>query len=144
MKKTELKQILKPLIKECIKEVIFEEGVLSGIVSEVVQGFAPVITEGNTTAATSREHLKAQQEAEEERIMLEKQQAHQQMLDTKRKMLDAIGQNSYNGIDLFEGTTPLARESSPGNSLGGVDPADSGIDITGLVGRSRIWSEMIK
>ena len=64
--------------------------------------------------------------------------------ETRKKMLDAIGQNSYNGIDLFEGTTPLARESSPGNSLGGVDPADSGIDITGLVGRSRNWSEMIK
>ena len=62
----------------------------------------------------------------------------------RKKLLDAIGADAYNGVDLFEGTTPapVHRESRPGTvDLG--DPADSGVDISSLMGgATKMWDLM--
>jgi hypothetical protein len=134
MKKNELKKILRPLIKECIKEILFEEGTLSTIISEVVKGTSkqnvvyeskrPVITESENKSTKRRQ------------IQLKEQ---------KKKMLDAIGRDAYNGVDLFEGTTPAPtpRGTNPHGSkaLEGVAPNDPGVDISSF-GSNGIWKKL--
>tara|TARA_Y100000592_G_C5313192_1_gene241196 strand:- start:254 stop:667 length:414 start_codon:yes stop_codon:yes gene_type:complete len=137
MKKSELRQVLKPLIKECIKEVIFEEGVLSNIVSEVAQGLG-----GQTIVETKQQPYIAQRNYEEEERV-----AQQKLQETRKRMLDAIGSDSYNGVDLFAGTTPTSAptESKQGDPLAGVDPRDAGVDINSIFGgKSKNWAGMIK
>ena len=122
MKKSELKNI----IKECVKEVLFEEGVLSNLVAEVAFGITKAqgqLLETKTQAA------KTEQRLNESRAKEEKQK---KLLETKRKMLDAIGGERMKGV--FEGTQPLRNtsESSQHSPLAGTDPGDAGIDISGL------------
>ena len=133
MNKQELKKILKPLIKECIKEVIFEDGTLSSIISEVVKGVGEPIIE------TKQRFPKKQQP------QYETDEQARARLDAKRKkMSEAIGKDAYNGVNLFEGTTPApaTKESSQG-ALSDVDPRDPGVDISSFMGKSSlIWQKM--
>tara|TARA_B100001778_G_scaffold332387_1_gene338601 strand:+ start:4857 stop:5282 length:426 start_codon:yes stop_codon:yes gene_type:complete len=127
MNKTELKQMLKPLIKQCIKEVIFEDGTLSTIISEVVTGLGSANVISEATSATSRQKtLETNEEAKARR------QRHQDVLkEQKKKMLDAIGKDAFNGVDLFEGTTPAPAQTEQGKgALSGIDPRDPGVDIS--------------
>ena len=129
MKKSDLKQLIKPLVKECIHEVLLEEGLLSNVVSEVAKGLQPqnMVVESRapqTQPVTPR--LKQDNGAQ------------------RKKLLDAIGKDAYNGVDLFEGTTPAPsqREHRAGSvDLG--DPNDSGVDISNLVGNAtKMWDLM--
>ena len=135
MNKKELKQILKPLIKECIKEVIFEDGTLSSIISEVVKGVGQPIVEQKQSYPTKQ---KPQYETEE--------QARARLNEKRKKMMEAIGGDAYNGINLFEGTTPMTpqpTEASGHGPLSGVDPNDAGVDISSVMNKSSaIWSKM--
>jgi hypothetical protein len=138
MNKTELKKLLKPLIKECIKEVIFEDGVLSGVVAEVAHGLskAPLVETRNVTTVSQPEQA-ARSVAEQK----------QKLNEHRKKLLDAIGNEAYNGVNLFEGTTPMASGgTAPGaqttaqGPLTGVAPTDPGVDISGLIGTvGRNW-----
>ena len=137
MNKKELKKILKPLIKECIKEVIFEDGILSTIISEVLKGAGSqqVIRE------TAPPRMETAQEAKTRRNHKEKQ-----LKENRKKMLDSIGRGAYNGVDLFEGTTPMAAprgSSSPhgSNPLDGVSAHDPGVDISSF-GTSGLWKKL--
>jgi hypothetical protein len=133
MNKKELKQILKPLIKECIKEVIFEDGTLSTIISEVVQGIGQPIVE------TKQRFPKKQQPQYET-----DEQAKVRLNEQRKKMMDAIGGDVYNGVNLFEGTTPAPAQNQQGQgALSGVDPKDPGVDISSIMNKSSaIWSKM--
>ena len=138
MNKNELKKILKPLIKECIKEVIFEEGTLSTIISEVVKG-----TTSQNIVYESRQQIK-NTEVHNKSTEVKRKQLKEQ----RRKMLDAIGRESYNGVDLFEGTTPISAprsesSTSPHGSkpMDGVDPRDPGVDISSF-GSASIWKKL--
>jgi hypothetical protein len=131
MKKSELKKLIKPIIKECIQETLLEGGILSNIISEVVVGLS-----SNQLVET-----KQPQRSEED--------FKNTLREQKKKMLDAIGNDSYGGVDLFEGTEPLARGGKTGQSdashspLAGVAPRDPGVDITNLIGKSnKIWNKM--
>ena len=129
MNKTELKKILKPLIKQCIKEVIFEDGTLSNIVSEVARGL------GSTSVITEVRSPKKQ------KMSLESESDAKARLQRKKQMLDAIGRESYNGVDLFERTTPAPAPTQQGHgALSGVDPRDPGVDITALP--SSAWKKL--
>ena len=138
MNKEQLKKILRPLIKECIKEVIFEEGTLSTIISEVVKGTSPqVVVESRRTPVFNEQQVQIRQEARQK-----------QLQEQRKKMLDAIGKDAYNGVDLFEGTTPLNERRSSATSpqgsqpLDGIDPRDPGVDITALGVSSGIWKKL--
>tara|TARA_R100000406_G_C3101196_1_gene122033 strand:- start:876 stop:1310 length:435 start_codon:yes stop_codon:yes gene_type:complete len=141
MNKNELKKILKPLIKECIKEVIFEDGTLSTIISEVVKGTSQNIVSSKPTANVS-------QQFSNEAQILRQEEKQKQLKERRKKMLDAIGRDSYNGVDLFEGTTPTApprsNSSAPQGSqpLDGVDPRDPGVDISSFGMSSGIWKKL--
>jgi len=124
MKKQEIKKILKPLIKECIKEVIFEEGTLSSIISEVLKGTATkqVFQESKAPRLETDQQVRKRIESKQS-VLKEK----------RKKMLDSIGREAYNGVDLFEGTTPTTSESQAGGgskALEGISPRDPGVDIT--------------
>jgi hypothetical protein len=128
MKKSELKNI----IKECVREVIFEDGMLSGIVSEVVQGMG--------TASLVQEQTQPRQQQASVA-------AKHQLAETKRRMLDAVGKNSYEDVkqkfanpELFEGTKPIVEGNGQG-ALAGVSPNDPGVDISNIPGFGS-WSNV--
>ena len=137
MNKNELKKVLKPLIRECIKEDIFEEGTLSTIISEVVRGTSqPLVQE--TKSRVKLENDKRHQKESRQKVIQERQ----------KKLLDSIGRSAYNGVDLFEGTTPLSNRDSGSSTspqgskpLDGVDPSDPGVDISKF-NSSGIWKKL--
>src|SRR6056300_990432 len=100
MNKEQLKKTLKPLIKECIKEVIFEDGVLSGIISEVVKGTG------------SQRIVETRQPVTYKAPQVDYEAQERKMKERRRKMLDSVGRDAYNGVDLFEGTQPLTNRDS--------------------------------
>ena len=139
MKKSELKETLKPLIKECIKEVMFEDGTLSTIIAEVVKGVGvqtPLVEEAIPTQEPIADTAREQQVA----AMKEE---YRRELEAQRNKLNAAVSTRFGGIDLFEGTTPISKAGQPGSPsapsspLQGVDPNDSGVDISklGLFGK---------
>ena len=121
MNKNELKKILKPLIKECIKEVLFyEEGTLSHIIKEVSSGLSG-----------------KQQITETKQFKAPPPKTNTNFKQHKQKLLDAIGKDAYNGVNLFEGTTPTNAPAAQGQAQGplsGVAANDPGVDISGLFG----------
>jgi len=132
MNKEQLKKTLRPMIKECIKEVIFEEGILSSIISEVVKGTAqPLVESRQPTYQQPQVDYEAKQREEKER---------------RRKILDSIGRDAYNGVDLFEGTQPLkeSRSTAPHGSkaLDGIAPNDPGVNLAALGINTSIWSKL--
>jgi len=160
------------IIREQIKSVLYEEnGVLTKVVTEVAVGMSPLVHPGaRQIDRTPRVDLvrgmtgmqgpgtfyeENQPTAEEQAQILQEQQQKQAFESSKavqQKVLDNIGKDAYNGVNIFEGTTPLSsggavdgsgNDSGGGHSpLSGVDPNDSGIDISGLMGKAGIWKRM--
>ena len=137
MKKSELKKVLKPIVKECIQEALLEEGLLSNVIAEVVKGLnvQPLIE--NTQPEPSQAQVTEQKILDEET-----EKRKQKINETRRQMLDAIGKDSYNGIDLFEGTQPMHESSNPHSPLANTDPKDAGIDISNLMGNKKVWKTL--
>ena len=140
MKKADLKKILKPLVKECIQEALLEEGLLSNVIAEVVKGLGagqqPIVEQRQNNDEINKMQVE------------EKKKRSQKINETRQKMLDAVGNDSYNGVNLFEGTTPLGRAGAPGEAtqvqgaLSGVDSNDAGIDISNLMGNISTWRQL--
>ena len=138
MNKNELKKVLKPLIKECIKEVMFEDGTLSTVISEVVKGLGTQTITESRLSTQSNKNVNAQEH---------QRKKAQKLQENRKRMLDAIGRDSYNGVNVFEGTTPAPAESqSKHGALSGMDPKDPGVDISSLVDPSRAsaWKKIIR
>ena len=63
-------------------------------------------------------------------------------------MLDAVGTDAYNGVNLFEDTTPIKQGGNPTGapeipSVLGDDPSDAGVDISSIMGNaSHVWQAM--
>ena len=138
MKRSELKKILKPLVKECVKESILEDGVLSGIISEVARALPRAPVPADVLPQTKIDPVR-------ERMVsnaFDKKQTSK-LQEHKKKLMAAIGDEAYNGINLFEGTTPVSPQASPRQQAGplsGQAPNDAGVDISGLFGgAARNW-----
>ena len=135
MNREELKKTLKPLIKQCIREVLLEErtGVLSNIVSEVAQGLA-----GGSNIVESKPSREVVQESQQKT----NKEAMRKRMEARKKLADSIGSDAYGGVDLFEGTEPLAGGASQapspsGDSMGpmaNISPSDSGVDLSNIPG----------
>jgi hypothetical protein len=133
MKKDELKNILRPLIKECIKEIIFEEGTLSAIISEVVRG------------TSQAQPIVEAKKAVPQKTVRSNQRKTDAMKQRKKKLLDSIGKEAYNGVNLFEGTTPTSSPQQQSRGpLKDVDPGDPGVDISNIFSghSSAIWKKL--
>ena len=130
MKKTELKKLIKPLVKECIHEILLEEGMLSNVVSEVAKGLGtPTLTERHHRAPEQKLNMQAQAS-----------QTNAKVNEYRKSLMESIGKDAYNGVDLFEGTDATSfREPNKGDpDLG--DPRDAGVDISSLVGNAAaVW-----
>ena len=142
MKKNELKALIKPVVKECIHEVLLESGLLTNIVSEVAQGMNQnviVETKQKQSDALFNEDLQIKKQVQE---------SNKKLKQHRTKLMDSIGADAYNGVNLFEGTDPLTNReaASSGPKPGAVDlgdPNDAGVDISSLVGgASQIWKAM--
>ena len=135
MKKADLKKAIKPLVKECIHEVLLEEGLLSNIVSEVAVGMQGNVIKEDSISRPQVTKNNTQQQSD----------FANKLKEQKRRMLDAIGKDAYNGVDLFEGTSPAPAQQQQ-QSAGAVDlgsPNDSGVDISSLMGgATQIWNAM--
>ncbi len=136
MKKSELKKILRPLVKECIHEVLLQEGLLSSIVAEVYSG----INGTNVLTAAPESNSKN---------VVDDEVAKQKLAETRNRMLSAIGRDSYKGVNVFEGTTPLSSSSastSPADPMSNIDPRDPGVDLGQVFGgeMTNNWNKIAK
>ena len=139
MNKSQLKKLIKPVVKECIQEVLIEEGLLTEVVAQVASGMSrqPII-ENKPKKRNDKlfnEDLQMQRKSRE---------ANKKLQEHRRKLLDAIGGDAYNGVDLFEGTEPLRNTGTPGeahkSNVLGDDPNDAGVDISSIMGNAgKIW-----
>ena len=140
MKKKDLKELMKPMVKECIHELLIEEGLLSNVVAEVAKGMQGNLVVESTPRPSEPQMPDADIRARKTR------ETNKQLAVQRKKMMEAIGQDAYNGVNLFEGTAPMSQyeASTPGG--GNVDmgaPTDSGVDISSLVGgASAVWKAM--
>jgi hypothetical protein len=135
MNKAELKKLLKPLIKECVKEVIFEDGTLSTVISEVVKGL------GNPLSETRSAPLPRPTEIMESDIQAKARR--KRMVEHQQSLMDSIGKEAYNGVNLFEGTAPAPAPREGGRGpLSGVDPNDPGVDISSFMGSGGSWKKL--
>ena len=71
-------------------------------------------------------------------------EANKKLQEHRKRLLDSIGQDAYNGVDLFEGTEPMKQAGAPGAShrpdVLGDDPNDAGVDISSILGQaSKVW-----
>jgi len=129
MKISEFKKVIKPLIKECIKEVILEEGVLSNVVSEVAKGL-----QGSLIAESRPQEVFLEDTRKKEEALEKQRQERIKKLNESTK---------FQNLNIFEGTKEIA-EPAQGSPLQGVDPSDSGIDISGIVGLAgNRWKNLI-
>ena len=140
MKKSEFKKLIKPIVQECVNDVLLKEGLLSNVIAEVVKGLnvKQQIIEQKTDSKFEKKLLLEEEDRRKEKIF-----------DTKKKMLEAIGKQSINGIDIFEGTAPLSRVGALNEGitndgpLSSVDPKDPGVDISGLMGNKNVWKALL-
>jgi len=134
-----LKQALKPVVKELIYECLITEGILSSVVTEVMKGarVAPIVESKQQTQPT-KQITKPRLETDDEAAA------------RKKKLQETLG--SKLGINVFEGTTPLPSggrqddslptQTTAGNPLSGLDPNDSGVDISGLLKLTGGWRQI--
>ena len=137
MNKSQLKQLIKPVVKECIQEVLIEEGLLTEVVAQVTAGMTrqPIVENEKSKDSLFNEDLQMQRKSRE---------ANKKLQEHRKRLLDSIGQDAYNGVDLFEGTEPMKQAGAPGAEhrpdVLGDDPNDAGVDISSILGQaSKVW-----
>ena len=132
MKKADLKRLIKPVVKECIHEVLLEEGLLSNVVAEVAKGMqGNLVVESAPVRSNSKTSMARQ--SSESRAKLQ---------EHRRQLMDSIGKDAYNGVNLFEGIEPTPQEPKKGQTDLG-HPGDAGVDISSILGQSsQIWKAM--
>lgn len=135
MKKSDLKQLIKPLVKECIHEVLLEEGLLSNVVSEVTKGLqGNLVVETTTTRPIQDDSQIIRKKTAETNAKLE---------EHRRRMMDSVGRDAYNGVNVFEGVEPMQYSEPQAGAPDLGNPSDAGVDISSLMGdASKIWKAM--
>lgn len=144
MDKKDLKKILKPLMKECVRELLMEEGMLK-VLTEVVD---PKESRRQNLGQLEPQQLENVKKTYPAGAMLQDpQEARRKIEENRKRMLQEIGKSGYlNGVNPFEGTTPLSEAQSPERQPGEVstrskvppvlrdiDPGDPGVDIRGIM-----------
>jgi len=139
MKKSEFKNLIKPIVQECIKESLLEDGLISGIIAEVVKGMS-----SQTIVETKAPQPKVDPVMERMKANAFNKEQSGKLKQHKKKLMAAIGGSAYNGVDLFEGTTPAPAQASPSTQaspMSGQNPSDPGVDISNLFGAvGRNWN----
>ena len=139
MNKSQLKKLIKPVVKECIQEVLIEEGLLTEVVSQVTAGLTKQPIVENRPKKRNNKLFN-----EDLQMKRKSREANKKLQEHRRKLLDSIGTDAYNGVDLFEGTEPMTQSGTPGQahkpSVLGDNPNDAGVDISSIMGNAgKIW-----
>jgi hypothetical protein len=138
MNQNDLKKMLKPLVKQLVKEAMQEE--LSTVITEIIK------QTGSRTVVETKQSVAINEDLRKER-QVEKQKA----LEEKRKLLEEVSKKAYGGINIFEGTTPIAAAGNPeqrineakaGDPLADSDPNDPGVSIDGLLRMTGGWKQI--
>lgn len=138
MNSNDLKKTLRPLVKQLVKETIQEE--LTTVISEIIK----------QTSSTQIVEQK-QQPVINRKLQEERTAEKQKLIEERRKRLEEVTKGAYGGINLFEGTTPAPAPrdtsgtkgaESVASPLAGVDPSDSGVDISGLLRMTGGWKQI--
>ena len=142
MNKTQLKKLIKPVVKECIQEVLIEEGLLTEVVSQVTAGLTKQPIVENKPKKRNDKLFN-----EDLQMKRKSREANKKLQEHRRKLLDSIGTDAYNGVDLFEGTEPMRQTDTPGEahkqSILGDNPNDAGVDISSIMGNAgKIWQAL--
>ena len=124
-----LKNIIRPIVKEVIEESLTKDGLLASIIQETAIGLAKaqVIVEEKKTNQSQK-------------IRMEEQNRKNQ--EARKKLLDSIGSQRFNGVNVFENTKPMTVQENSRSPLANQDPNDAGVDITALPGMGN-WSKLI-
>ena len=139
MNSNDLKKTLRPLVKQLVKEAMQEE--LSTVISEIIK---------QTSSAQIVEQRQKVQPVMNKQLQEEKAAEKQRLIEERRKRLEEVTKGAYGGINLFEGTTPAPAPRDTGakaaesvaSPLAGVDPSDSGVDISGLLRMTGGWKQI--
>ena len=135
MKKSDLKQLIKPLVKECIHEILLEEGLLSNVVAEVAKGLQSNVVLESASGRTET--------VEREHIQQKSQEGRQKMQKYRNDLMESIGADAYNGVNLFEGTSPIQEHQTAAGHADLGSPNDGGVDISNLVGgATQVWQAL--
>ena len=139
MNSNDLKKTLRPLVKQLVKEAMQEE--LSTVISEIIKqtSSTQIVEQRQQAQPVMNKQLQEQRAAEK-----------QKQIEERRKRLEEFSKNSFGGINLFEGTTPAPPPRDTGTKgaesvaspLAGVDPSDSGVDISGLLRMTGGWKQI--
>jgi hypothetical protein len=138
MNQNDLTKLLKPLVKKLVKEAMQEE--LSTVISEIIKQTGSSVVETKQQTSVVNEDLRKERLVEKQKIS-----------DERRKMLENLSKNAYGGINIFEGTTPIASAGNPeqrvnvakaGDPLSDSDPSDPGVDIGGLLRMTGGWKKI--
>ena len=139
MNSNDLKKTLRPLVKQLVKEAMQEE--LTTVISEIIK---------QTSSAQIVEHK--QQPVINRQLQEERTAEKQKLIEERRKRLEEVTKGAYGGINLFEGTTPAPAPREPASGtkgaesvaspLAGIDPSDSGVDISGLLRMTGGWKQI--
>ena len=138
MTQTELKKMLKPVVKQLVKETMQEE--LTSVISEIIKQTGRVVETRQIQEPVVNEDMRQQRLADK-----------QKAFDERKKMLEEVSKKAYGGINIFEGTTPIASAGNPeqkinearaADPLGDTDPSDPGVDIGGLLRMTGGWKKI--
>jgi len=138
MTQTELKKMLKPLVKQLVKEAMQEE--LTSVISEIIKQTGRVVETRQIQEPVVNEDMRQQRLADK-----------QKAFDERKKILEEVSKKAYGGINIFEGTTPIASAGNPeqkinearaADPLGDTDPSDPGVDIGGLLRMTGGWKKI--
>ncbi len=138
MKKSEFKKLIKPIVDECIKESLTENGLISTVIAEVAKGMSAATLISEAPEPEVSPMVNRMKRNAFEKDSSNKLQQH------KNKLMEALGQEAYNGVNLFEGTTPAPAQmttTQQATPFSGHPPSDPGVDISNLFGAvGRSWN----
>ena len=140
MNSNDLKKTLRPLVKQLVKEVMQEE--LTTVISEIIK---------QTSSVKIIEQRQQAQPVINKQLQEERAAEKHKLIEERRKRLEEVTKGAYGGINLFEGTTPTPAPrdtsgtkgaESVASPLAGVDPHDSGVDISSLLRMTGGWKQI--
>jgi len=139
MNSNDLKKTLRPLVKQLVKEAMQEE--LTTVITEIIK---------QTSSVQMVEQRQVQPQMNRQ-LQEDRAVEKQKQIEERRKRLEEFSKNSFGGMNLFEGTTPAPAPrdvsgakgaESVASPLSGVDPNDSGVDISGLLKMTGGWRQI--
>jgi hypothetical protein len=143
MNLNDLKKTLRPLVKQLVKETMQEE--LSTVITEIIR-------QTSSVQIVEQKIVTPQQPQMSKQLQEERAAEKQKQIEERRKRLEEVTKGAYGGVNLFEGTTPAPTPREPitgtkgteavASPLAGVDPSDSGVDISGLLKMTGGWKQI--